>query len=196
MKLHNSQTSQSADGCCFGVHYHMKLHNSQTRLLSLSGLFTFTTIWNYITLKQPYISSLWSSSFTTIWNYITLKQTDVDTFSAISFTTIWNYITLKLCGAGNALVKYVHYHMKLHNSQTVCRINSKTRIVHYHMKLHNSQTGRQVWARAQHVHYHMKLHNSQTSIFKSMPTTASISNDSQHYYINELCTCLYLIYIY
>ncbi len=35
---------------------------------------SFTTIWNYITLKHPELYSPDTSSFTTIWNYITLKR--------------------------------------------------------------------------------------------------------------------------
>ena len=36
------------------------------------------------------------ASFTTIWNYITLKQDNTIRSTMEGFTTIWNYITLKL----------------------------------------------------------------------------------------------------
>ena len=37
-------------------------------------VFSFTTIWNYITLKQKLKSTASNQRFTTIWNYITLKR--------------------------------------------------------------------------------------------------------------------------
>ena len=57
----------------------------------------------------------------------------------------------------------VHYHTKLHYSQTHCAIKIFYFLVHYHTKLHYSQTPLQSQHLCPAVHYHTKLHYSQTS---------------------------------
>ena len=90
-----------------GVHYHTKLHYSQTNLRTCYRHRRFTTIRNYTTLKRL---ELGSSGFK-------------------GFTTIRNYTTLKLTRVIGGLQVLVHYHTKLHYSQTSkqknCRVSRK-----------------------------------------------------------------------
>ena len=118
LELHHSQTSTLFSPSCLRFYHYLELHHSQTTdlllvhssfVLPLSGItslsnicincikccFSFTTIWNYITLKRLSFIELLYESFTTIWNYITLKRKSGNSRRKSSFTTIWNYITLK-----------------------------------------------------------------------------------------------------
>ena len=124
------------------------------------------------------------SSFSTLWNYTTLKLIAVVLFAAICFSTLWNYTTLKPCKGCyrfdfvsvpyeitllsnkkyNFLVrKLFQYLMKLHYSQTTCDINDYTSEFQYLMKLHYSQTNPKKKTSKSWFQYLMKLHYSQTS---------------------------------
>ncbi len=54
-------------------YYLMKLHYSQTSALFLNLSLSFTTLWNYTTLKRVVILRVRRYRFTTLWNYTTLK---------------------------------------------------------------------------------------------------------------------------
>ena len=78
---------------------------------------SFTTIWNYITLKHKDMLYAGIYSFTTIWNYITLKLYEPSELRCRGFTTIWNYITLK--HEFEHILQFGFYHyLELHHSQT------------------------------------------------------------------------------
>ena len=57
---------------------------------------SFTTTWDYTTLKLFIIIALLSSRFTTTWDYTTLKPNPALIYSGKGFTTTWDYTTLKL----------------------------------------------------------------------------------------------------
>ena len=101
-----------------GFYYLMKLHYSQTvqcfRVYSVS----FTTLWNYTTLKPLLWFFRYSSSFTTLWNYTTLKPD----------YRLYYWLVL------------FYYLMKLHYSQTLGAITDIELTFYYLMKLHYSQT--------------------------------------------------------
>ena len=61
----------------------------------------------------------------------------------------------------------LHYHTKLHYSQTAYCHPNVASLLHYHTKLHYSQTKSPVWHVWRLLHYHTKLHYSQTSNSKS-----------------------------
>ena len=58
-------------------YYLMKLHYSQTSALFLNLSLSFTTLWNYTTLKRVVILRVRRYRFTTLWNYTTLKLYDI-----------------------------------------------------------------------------------------------------------------------
>ena len=58
---------------------------------------SFTTLWNYTTLKLSAPITACFNSFTTLWNYTTLKHALYRSLLLLSFTTLWNYTTLKHC---------------------------------------------------------------------------------------------------
>ncbi len=55
LELHHSQTNDSADGDRTGFYHYLELHHSQTPERLLGIFVSFTTIWNYITLKQMFL---------------------------------------------------------------------------------------------------------------------------------------------
>ena len=63
-------------------------HFAIITVLPLSGITSLSNSCGY--------DCLWDPSFTTIWNYITLKLLPYSFLDDDGFTTIWNYITLKL----------------------------------------------------------------------------------------------------
>ncbi len=65
-------------------------------MLILKFVRSFTTLWNYTTLKPSLGSFNELICFTTLWNYTTLKQRPCLPSRCASFTTLWNYTTLKL----------------------------------------------------------------------------------------------------
>ena len=52
MKLHYSQTTSNYPAFDVGFQYLMKLHYSQTIFQIVDELNSFSTLWNYTTLKQ------------------------------------------------------------------------------------------------------------------------------------------------
>ena len=52
----------------------MKLHYSQTTFQTFYACLSFSTLWNYTTLKQMTCSFHQHTGFSTLWNYTTLKQ--------------------------------------------------------------------------------------------------------------------------
>ena len=52
----------------------MKLHYSQTTWVSKPSSGSFSTLWNYTTLKQFECAALPFFRFSTLWNYTTLKR--------------------------------------------------------------------------------------------------------------------------
>ena len=78
----------------------------------------FTTIRNYTTLKLDTAISGTTPGFTTIRNYTTLKRKDEGIYKRKCFTTIRNYTTLKPCTEDAGSRSQLHYHTKLHYSQT------------------------------------------------------------------------------
>ena len=76
-------------------YYLMKLHYSQTPIIRIKYTSSFTTLWNYTTLKLLRVSWIDIPCFTTLWNYTTLKPFCWIISKNDSFTTLWNYTTLK-----------------------------------------------------------------------------------------------------
>ena len=56
---------------------------------------SFTTTWDYTTLKQNINSGATYGRFTTTWDYTTLKPQRTLFADNLSFTTTWDYTTLK-----------------------------------------------------------------------------------------------------
>ena len=77
-------------------YYLMKLHYSQTDDIFHHTSESFTTLWNYTTLKRRNTCGNSRGCFTTLWNYTTLKPCLLIVISLFCFTTLWNYTTLKL----------------------------------------------------------------------------------------------------
>ena len=73
----------------------MKLHYSQTEIIVLVLFTSFSTLWNYTTLKRQLGVLDFSDGFSTLWNYTTLKPQQWDAVDKKSFSTLWNYTTLK-----------------------------------------------------------------------------------------------------
>ena len=95
MKLHYSQTIW---GCHFAQVSFSTLWNYTTlKRFESIGFFStcFSTLWNYTTLKPLRKPSSKRSCFSTLWNYTTLKPTIWDYITNTSFSTLWNYTTLK-----------------------------------------------------------------------------------------------------
>ena len=139
MKLHYSQTYHNQEHRKSLFQYLMKLHYSQT------------TAFRY---RQGY-------SFSTLWNYTTLKPCAL--FAGPYRVSVPYEITL----LSNVLVIYSHnvwfqYLMKLHYSQTFPFRYGKGYLFQYLMKLHYSQTFTQQWDAVDKFQYLMKLHYSQT----------------------------------
>ena len=117
MKLHYSQTIGLGIFVAGAFYYLMKLHYSQTSVCRIGERVSFTTLWNYTTLKHfytcvqgmfvllPYKITLLSNGeggaeiccavllpykITLLSNHLGLMV-----YTTISFTTLWNYTTLK-----------------------------------------------------------------------------------------------------
>ena len=56
---------------------------------------SFTTTWDYTTLKHQGSGSMETDSFTTTWDYTTLKLVMDISNMDFGFTTTWDYTTLK-----------------------------------------------------------------------------------------------------
>ena len=56
---------------------------------------SFTTTWDYTTLKLLYGLFYWGYGFTTTWDYTTLKRREIGKWVQKGFTTTWDYTTLK-----------------------------------------------------------------------------------------------------
>ena len=118
MKLHYSQTIWLLKRHIDKFYYLMKLHYSQTPCRRLLRCHSFTTLWNYTTLKPadmktrmravllPYEITLLSnirlnSSALSLFYYLMklhYSQTRrLRRCTLECFTTLWNYTTLKLC---------------------------------------------------------------------------------------------------
>ena len=95
MKLHYSQTICSV---CFGLplfYYLMKLHYSQTYLSTSCHFYMFYYLMKLHYSQTSLIHRNYKLSFTTLWNYTTLKPVAAALVSLFRFTTLWNYTTLK-----------------------------------------------------------------------------------------------------
>ena len=95
MKLHYSQTEEELRPFLFEFQYLMKLHYSQTNCILGHLRKSFSTLWNYTTLKLYRGSCLTASGFSTLWNYTTLKLNRQVKKNPQGFSTLWNYTTLK-----------------------------------------------------------------------------------------------------
>ena len=74
MKLHYSQT-RYAKSCAISLfQYLMKLHYSQTLFRQMRQSRSFSTLWNYTTLKHELMNITTLAGFSTLWNYTTLKR--------------------------------------------------------------------------------------------------------------------------
>ena len=121
----------------------------------------FTTIWNYITLKLWIFRPFRFRRFTTIWNYITLKQYFESSLSYQSFTTIWNYITLK----------HVDFCITIRGVLPLSGITSLSNMslstffnlgFYHYLELHHSQTKKTEQKRTLWFYHYLELHHSQT----------------------------------
>ena len=56
---------------------------------------SFTTTWDYTTLKQGFNRDMTCRGFTTTWDYTTLKRSCKPRVQDHGFTTTWDYTTLK-----------------------------------------------------------------------------------------------------
>ena len=144
----------------------MKLHYSQTKLVNMEKASEVSVPYEITLLSNcnRYILKK-AVSFSTLWNYTTLKPWPAIKGGLWSFSTLWNYTTLKPRLMKSILFKLFQYLMKLHYSQTVsggvfavCRFQ-------YLMKLHYSQTIGASRKRTRAFQYLMKLHYSQTTVF-------------------------------
>ena len=73
----------------------MKLHYSQTIWGCHFAQVSFSTLWNYTTLKRFESIGFFSTCFSTLWNYTTLKPLRKPSSKRSCFSTLWNYTTLK-----------------------------------------------------------------------------------------------------
>ena len=181
MELHYSQTETLPSSRALWFYYHMELHYSQTFSPCVTCINSFTTIWNYTTLKHKIQRSLRNFRFTTIWNYTTLKRTGICLSSTRCFTTIWNYTTLKLSYANMHEAIQFYYHMELHYSQTAAVASYILPSFYYHMELHYSQTDLITPSVGFLFYYHMELHYSQTFITTSLNLFAFYYHMELHY---------------
>ena len=139
MKLHYSQTDSSYTSQPLEFYYPMKLHYSQTQTETLLPPQSFTTLWNYTTLKHRYGAKDTNISFTTLWNYTTLKPS---LGYSVSAEVLLPYeITLLSncsCCLSNFLFVLLPYEITLLSNYTYffCRLHK----FYYPMKLHYSQT--------------------------------------------------------
>ena len=141
--LHYSQTTAPEYTTKIRLfYYHLGLHYSQTGSLPrASAGYSFTTTWDYTTLKPTALVSIvirpvllplgitllsnkqhtavaFFIGFTTTWDYTTLKPIDAATVIDAGFTTTWDYTTLKRSSdIVHAFLEF-YYHLGLHYSQT------------------------------------------------------------------------------
>ena len=177
----------------------MKLHYSQTTAARPSRFASFSTLWNYTTLKLKFWFEIVNVSFSTLWNYTTLKHIIFVFACAIGFSTLWNYTTLKHtknnCKKDTSFSTLWNYTtLKQTNEYRTDRIVSvpyeitllsnnvfiQTSLAkfQYLMKLHYSQTITFRHSASFEFQYLMKLHYSQTcrSVLKSINGFSTLWN--------------------
>ena len=162
MKLHYSQTQAVTVNCSTVFQYLMKLHYSQTgyRFPNLWELFQYLMKLHYS--QTDWMIDVSSVSFSTLWNYTTLKPIEVILCTMI--VSVPYEITLLSnpgCGKTTLATVSVPYEITLLSNKIV-----NNRLYHrfqYLMKLHYSQTWRMLRLCFPLFQYLMKLHYSQTS---------------------------------
>ena len=165
--------------------YLMKLHYSQTAFVSANKVLSFSTLWNYTTLKHSFLSYDILFCFSTLWNYTTLKPL---LYQLIKF---WVSVPYEITLLSNCLIllNYLmevsvpyeitllsncsfgwYYWVLVSVPYEITLLSNFVQFSHglnefqYLMKLHYSQTNSSTISKIRTFQYLMKLHYSQTSL--------------------------------